>query len=253
MSDRSEMLRVATYNVHGCVGRDGQRSEERSAEVIRELEVDIVGLQELDRGRRRSGGIDQAEAIASRLGWHWHFQAATENGDEHYGHAILSRFPLQVRRTLSLPGRPPFYCRESRAAAGVDVATNFGTVQVVNTHLGLGRRERLEQAELLVSTHWGEGAETGRPLILLGDLNCLPGSKPHRLLGQHLRDVRTLVHPSQSLRTFPTAFPLLAVDHIFVNTALQPVSLRVHRSARARVASDHFPLVAEMLLGQGEK
>jgi len=47
-------LRVATYNVHGCVGMDRQRSEARIAEVIAQLSVDIVALQELDLSRRRS-------------------------------------------------------------------------------------------------------------------------------------------------------------------------------------------------------
>jgi endonuclease/exonuclease/phosphatase family metal-dependent hydrolase len=44
-------LRVATYNVHGCVGMDRQRSEARIAEVIAQLSVDIVALQELDLSR----------------------------------------------------------------------------------------------------------------------------------------------------------------------------------------------------------
>lgn len=253
MDQEAGKLRVATYNVHGCVGTDGRRSEERIAQVIEELAVDIVGLQELDRGRARSGGIDQAEAIAAQLGWQWHFQAAMERGDEHYGHAVLSRFPLRARRTARLPGRPPFFCRESRAAAGLDVVTDWGLVHVINTHLGLGRRERLQQAELLASPDWREGAAEQRPLILLGDFNSLPGSKPHRILGQHLRDVRSGVRTSRRIRTFPTAFPFLAVDHIFVNAALEPVSLEVHRSARARVASDHYPLVAEMLLAGGNQ
>jgi endonuclease/exonuclease/phosphatase family metal-dependent hydrolase len=69
-------LRVATYNVHGCVGMDRQRSEARIAEVIAQLSVDIVGLQELDLSRRRSAGVDQTGIIAEQLGWHSHFYPA---------------------------------------------------------------------------------------------------------------------------------------------------------------------------------
>src|SRR6266446_5731435 len=133
-------LRVATYNVHGCLGMDRQRSETRIAAVIAELGVDVIGLQELDFSRRRSARVDQAEIIAAELGWHRHFHAAMRSGDEHYGHAILSRYPLSVRRTACLPGIAPFFCRETRAAIGMDVATDFGRVHVINTHLGLGRR-----------------------------------------------------------------------------------------------------------------
>lgn len=245
-------LRVATYNVHGCVGTDRQRSESRIAEVIAELAVDIVGLQELDLSRARSGGVDQAGAIAAELGWHRHFHAAMRRGDEHYGHAILSRHPMTLRRAECLPGVAPFFCREERAALGVDVETEFGLVHVINTHLGLGRRERRLQAELLTSVEWLASNPDGTPLILLGDFNSLPGSRPHRQLSRHLRDVRQLVKSRRRLRTFPTAFPALSVDHIFVNASLHPVSVAVHRTAVARVASDHFPLVVELLFQQTE-
>jgi endonuclease/exonuclease/phosphatase family metal-dependent hydrolase len=242
------LLRVATYNVHGCVGMDRQRSETRIAAVIAELAVDVIGLQELDFSRPRSAGVDQAEIIAGELGWHRHFHAAMQSGDEHYGHAILSRYPLSVRRTACLPGIAPFFCRETRAAIGMDVATDFGRVHVINTHLGLGRRERLLQAELLTSAEWLDAGAGGAPLILLGDFNSLPGSRAHRTLSRHLRDVRRLIHPARPFRTFPTSFPAFAVDHIFVSAPLQPVSLKVHRTPLSRVASDHFPLVAELIV-----
>lgn len=247
MSEKAApIIRVATYNVHGCVGTDGRRSESRIAQVVAELAVDVVGLQELDLRRPRSGRVDQAGAIAAELGWHRHFQVAMERGEEHYGHAILSRYPLTLQRAQCLPGLAPFFCRETRAAVAIEVTMEFGPVHVINTHLGLGWRERQLQAELLTSADWFAASTGGAPLILLGDLNSLPGSKPHRLLSRHLHDVRQLVNSSRKLRTFPTAFPVLAVDHIFVNAALQPLRVAVHRSAAARVASDHFPLVAEL-------
>ena len=56
-----------------------------------------------------------------------------------------------------------------------------------------------------------------------------------------------LVAPPGAFRTFPTRFPSLAVDHIFVNAALHAVTMHVHRDPLARVASDHFPLVADLV------
>src|ERR1044072_9807913 len=90
-SEPSERLRVATYNVHGCVGMDGQRSEGRITEVIATMSADIVGLQELDLGRARSAHVDQAALIAEELGWKYHFHPAIRSGDEQYGNAIVSR------------------------------------------------------------------------------------------------------------------------------------------------------------------
>ena len=168
-------LRVATYNVHGCVGMDRQRSEARIADVIAELSADIVGLQELDRGRERSAQVDQAKRIADQLGWHSHFHSAMRHSDGDYGHAILSRHPLTPRRAAELPGKAPFFCRETRAAIGMDVVTDLGLVNVINTHLGLGRRERLLQVQWLISGDWLDLISRGEPLILLGDFTSCPG------------------------------------------------------------------------------
>ena len=246
-------LRVATYNVHGCVGRDRQRSETRIAEVIAELSVDVIGLQELDLNRTRSAGMDQAGIIAGQLGWHWHFQAAMQSGAERYGHAILSRHPLTLRQGACLPGKAPFFCRETRAALAMDVAADFGRVHLINTHLGLGRGERLLQSQMLTSAAWLDSSADGLPLVLLGDFNSLPGSRPHRALSQHLRDVRQLVRPGRPFRTFPTWFPAFAVDHILINEAFQATNLTVHRSPISRMASDHFPLVAELVVTSSQR
>ena len=241
-------LRVATYNVHGCTGMDRRRSEARIAEVIDEMSVDVVALQELDFGRRRSGRADQTRIIAEQLGWNSHFHPAMRRDNEHYGNAILSRFPLTFRRAVELPGRSPFFCRESRAAIEVEIETDLGKIHIINTHLGLGWRERFVQAQLFTSAEWRTAAARDIPLILLGDFNSLRGSRPHRTLSRHLRDVRELVQTRAPIHTFPTRFPVLAVDHIFVNGAVEPLSLNVHRSSLARIASDHFPLTAEFVL-----
>ena len=227
---------------------DRQRSETRIAEVIAEMSVDVVALQELDLGRRRSAGANQTKIIAEELGWYSHFHPAMRREDEHYGNAILSRHQLTFRRAIELPGRPPFFCRENRVAIEVSTETNLGKVHIINTHLGLGWRERLVQTQLFTSAEWRAAIASDTPLILLGDFNSLRGSRPYRTLNRHLRDVRELTRATRPLRTFPTSFPLLTVDHIFVNGAVQPVSVTVHRSPLARIASDHFPLVAEFVL-----
>ena len=230
------------------MGMDRQRSEARIAEVIAEMSVDIVALQELDLGRRRSAGANQTKMIAEQLGWHSHFHPAMRRDDEHYGNAILSRYELNVRRAVELPGRPPFFCRENRTVIEGEIETDLGKVRVINTHLGLGWRERFVQAQLFTSAEWRLSIGDDTPVILLGDFNSLRGSRPYRTLNRHLHDVRELISGTGRIPTFPTRFPVLAVDHIFVNRAVTPLSVTVHRSPLARIASDHFPLVAEFLL-----
>ncbi|HKP93110.1 MAG TPA: endonuclease/exonuclease/phosphatase family protein [Chthoniobacterales bacterium] len=245
-SKTDQNLRVASYNVHGCRGTDGKRSEKRIAEVIGMLDVDVIGLQELDLNRRRSARVDQTALIAGQLGWHFHFHPALRIGDEQYGNAILSRYPLRVRQAKELRSVTTRWCPETRAALWVEIETPRGLLHVINTHLGLGRHERLMQADLLAGSEWlGQlGKET--PIVLTGDLNSLPGSPAFRRLAEKLRDIRSLVSPRPRLRTFPTRYPLLAVDHIFVNDRLQVNRVRVVRNAQTRIASDHFPLVADL-------
>jgi endonuclease/exonuclease/phosphatase family metal-dependent hydrolase len=239
-------LRVATYNAHGCVGTDGQRSEDRIAEVIASMSADIVGLQELDLGRPRSSHADQAALIATRLGWKYHFHPAMRSGEEQYGNAIVSRFPIELKRADEMPGTPPWYCREQRIAIWMQAETDLGPVHIINSHFGLGRTERRLQAKFLIGPAWLGSVH--EPAILLGDFNSVRTSRAYQLIATQLRDVRTLVRPSEAVRTFPTRFPSLAVDHIFVNAALSPVQLNVHRTPLARLASDHFPLVCELTL-----
>lgn len=239
-------LRVATYNVHGCVGMDRQRSEQRIAEVIASAEVDVIALQELDVNRARSTGVDQAAVIAEQLGWRHFFEAAMQFGEGQYGNAILSRYPLRQERRIELPGEGSWYCRERRVALAAELEMDFGAVRIVNAHFGLGRAERLLQARSLMSEEWLMATAPTKPSILLGDFNSRPSSETIALLQQHLRSVRAVLPAAGKCRTYPTRLPAVAVDHVFVNALLQPKMLQVHRTPLARVASDHYPLIAEL-------
>jgi endonuclease/exonuclease/phosphatase family metal-dependent hydrolase len=245
-ANKGKRLRVATYNVHGCVGIDRLRSESRVAQVIASLEVDVIGLQELDLNRRRSAGLDQAGLIAGQLGWERIFHPAMRVEDEQYGDAILSRWPMRLRQARELPSVTTRICPENRAAIWVEIESPAGVVQVMNTHLGLGRRERFMQAQLLTGPEWLGSAVGSAPLILMGDFNSLPGSAVHRLLSAKLRDARAFVTPAPKLRVFPTLWPFLAVDHIFVSDRISVDSVWVARNRKSRVASDHFPVVADL-------
>lgn len=238
-------LRVATYNVHSCVGTDGRRSEERIAEVIAGLDVDIIGLQELDLNRRRSAGVDQAALIAEKLGWTHHFHPAMSREDEHYGDAILSRHATTLRRAAALPCAAPFYCRETRGALWVEAETPLGRVHVFNTHLGLGRRERMVQAKLLTGQGWLGDVPADAAVILLGDLNSRPGSPPHNCLTAALGNRHS---PSLSSypASFPASWPLLALDHVLVNDALRIEEMSAVRNAISTRASDHLPVRADL-------
>ncbi|HEY0368875.1 MAG TPA: endonuclease/exonuclease/phosphatase family protein, partial [Chthoniobacterales bacterium] len=215
----SQTLRVATYNVHGCVGMDRQRSETRIAEVIASMNADVVGLQEIDANRARSERVDQAATIAQQLGWEHVFHPAVRNEEELYGNAIMSRYPLKLRRVIELPGEGSWYCRERRVAIWAEAETDLAQVSIINTHLALSRAERHSQVAALLRE-----ITPNESLILLGDFNSLPSGRSVRLFRESLHDVRVVVGDPRMHRTFPTKLPSLALDHIFTSSALRPLS-----------------------------
>src|SRR5690606_27238808 len=96
-------FRLMTYNVRHCRGTDGLHLPHRIAEVIAELNPDIVALQELDVGRKRTGYIDQARVIADYLKMDFHFFPCFRIEEEQFGNAVLSRFPMDLIKADSLP------------------------------------------------------------------------------------------------------------------------------------------------------
>lgn len=239
------MPRILTYNVRRCLGTDGRLSPGRIADVIASCEPDVVALQELDVRRARTGGIDQAHAIAQALGMQMHFHASLRVMEEEYGNAILTHRPSRLVKAGPLPGRTGRRAPEPRGALWASVNLGGTDVQVITTHLGLRRNERLAQVDHLLGPQWlGHGA-CREPVILLGDFNASPRSRAYRHLASHLRDAQEAV-PHQGARpTFPSRLPVLRIDHAFVSRSIQVMRVESVRSRIARVASDHLPLMVE--------
>lgn len=237
-------VRILTFNVHGCVGLDFRQSEERIARRIAELAPDLVALQELDLGRARSAGRDQASLIARHLSFESHFHPAMRWKDERYGNAILSRWPIRLRRAAALPSEHAVLFRESRAALWLEISTPAGPLQVINTHLGVGRRERREQTQALVGPDWLGAIPTDTPTLLTGDFNSLPGSEPIALLGRSLVDL-VKKNRGRHLRTFPAFWPLLTLDHVFGNARIDVTNIDVPSDWPHALVSDHLPLIVD--------
>lgn len=240
-------LRVMSYNAHACVGTNGELSYLRIAEVIAAYDPDIVGLQELDLARQRSGGMDQAERIAADLKMHFHFHPALRIKEELYGDAILSKWPLRVRHAAELPTVAARLAFEPRGALWVSAIHGDQEVQIINTHLGLSRRERLAQAQALLGPGWLGDPSCVRPVILIGDFNALPNSAVHRLFCSVLRDAHRHAAPARR-PTFPSRFPVLRLDYIFVSEDVEVLTVQVPRTPLTQLASDHLPVVVDLAL-----
>jgi endonuclease/exonuclease/phosphatase family metal-dependent hydrolase len=229
----SRPLRVATYNIHRGVGSDGRADYGRIAAVLEELEADVIALQEVDWERRSAE--HRLRDLATRMGADFIPGITLLDQRGFYGNAVLTRLPARsVRRhDISAPQREP------RGALDLELALECGGMRVIATHLGLKRGERSTQLQQLLPL-LDRGDSAAQLQVLLGDFNeWLRSSRNLRYLQRHLEAPR-------SPATFPARRPLLALDRLWVRPAVALRSLRVHRSALARVASDHLPLVAEL-------
>jgi endonuclease/exonuclease/phosphatase family metal-dependent hydrolase len=230
-------LRIATYNIHKCVGIDRRRSVDRVARVIRETGADVVALQEVVSDTRGHGrDRDQAGALADRLGMTALMGPAIEQDDFLYGNVVLTRLPVagHERYDLSL-GR-----YEPRAIQRVDLELPDGRLlHFYNTHLGTTYAERCEQSRRLVQTEILEASHPEHPQVLVGDFNDWFQGTPTRLLGDHLYEATRRLRP-----TYPSVAPLLRLDRIYVNHHVRARRVWAHTTRLARVASDHVPIVA---------
>jgi endonuclease/exonuclease/phosphatase family metal-dependent hydrolase len=224
------LVRVATYNVHSCRGLDFRMSPERIANVVAHTGAAIVALEEV-----RS---EQADAIAARLGFHHVFGLADVLDGHLFGNAILSRYPIAFSRNypLGVPGR------EQRACLRADIEWPVPgmVLHVFAVHLGLNGAERRQQAARIASPEILANVDLSGPRILLGDLN----EWRH---GAVDRTFRALLE-RRPKRTWPGLLPLIPFDRIYYERRLAARSLRLRRSCRALIASDHVPLVGEFTL-----
>jgi endonuclease/exonuclease/phosphatase family metal-dependent hydrolase len=181
-------LRLMTYNIHSCIGTDGRLSPDRIARLIASHEPDAVALQEVDVGRRTTGRVDQAEYLARHLAMEYTFHPSIVAGDECYGNAILSRFPMRLQAAGLLPvvaGAPRW---EPRGVVWVTVETGQTSLHLLATHLGLNRRERALQVAELLGSDWLSHPQCIGPVVLCGDFNLHPYSPVYRQLTARFRD-----------------------------------------------------------------
>jgi endonuclease/exonuclease/phosphatase family metal-dependent hydrolase len=247
-SSQHQTLRVMTYNVHSCIGLDGRARVDRVRRVIAAADADVVALQEVDAHRRRSGLEEQARQLAEALGMGHHYFAVFEERSEQYGLAIISRYPMELVQAALLTPADPRRRREARGAMWASVNAPGGTVQIFNTHFGLTRPERQEQAATLLGAGWLGRLGDEVPVVLCGDLNAGPKSLAYRMLAHRLRDVQAVAAGRRRQATFPSPWPVRRIDHIFVSRHIEMTSVDRIRTHLAVMASDHLPLVAEITL-----
>lgn len=226
-------LTVASYNIHRCFGTDRKYLPERTAEVLQSVDADVVALQEVDM-RLLADDRHQLDYIAAATGMDC---IAGPNIQDHrgkFGNALLSRYPVSDVRLIDLSVRR----FEPRGAILARLDVHGLPVLVVATHFGLNAGERRLQVQRLI-----EAIDTSPdqvPTVVMGDCNeWKPNHGALRILNRRFG-------LSMMPRTFPSRFPMLPLDRIWVwpRDGLRRVS--VFATPLTRLASDHLPIRAEV-------
>lgn len=221
-------LTLATYNVHHCEGIDGVLDVDRVAKAIRDIDPDVVALQELDQGWDRSGSIDQPAELGRLTDLELSFWPTFEKGEARYGIGLGAPEGFHARyvHLPSPPGEEP---------RGVAIA-EFDGFTVLVTHLSTHWSTRRVQVRTLAARATElMSARPGRPLFVMGDLNHRP------LPWSPLR--RAGLRGGPTLPTYPSDRPRRRIDHILAGPG---VALGPNRAPRS-LGSDHLPMVTEAI------
>jgi endonuclease/exonuclease/phosphatase family metal-dependent hydrolase len=224
-------VRVASWNIHGAVGMDRRQDLPRIAQVLREVDADVLLLQEVGCRRGDGPARDHAHELGAALG----MEVAVGRTMGAYGNAVLVRGGIAAtdRHDLSVAGREP------RCALRVDAELAGGRrVRAVGTHFGLSRGERARQGERLLALTAG-----GDRVVIGGDFNDFARGPANRALAGRYTDAA--VAARDGARTFPSRLPIVRLDRVYSGGGLNVERYRVHRSPLARLASDHLPVVVE--------
>lgn len=238
-------FRITTYNIHKCRGLDRRVRPHRIIDVIKETQADVVALQEvvgMDEPERERNHV---RAIAEELGFEFRIGENRRLHGGAYGNALLTRLPIISESNHDITWRK----REPRGCLEVVLKikpTQVPELRIFNVHLGTAFFERRYQARRLLEVV-DERSEKNSPRLVLGDFNEWPRGLASHLLENHFHTAEPKSRLGR-VRSYPGILPLAHVDHIYYDSPLELVDVKVHRSAIALVASDHLPVVAEFRL-----
>ncbi len=242
-------LRILTYNIHKCIGGlDRRYRPERVRDVIAHYEPDVVLLQEVDSGARRSNRDHQIDLLGEELGLRhraWFENHSLRSGGG-YGNGVLSRFAIEDRQNIDITigpfkRRSILHVRCRIPADGADDGGHTRTLHVYNGHLGLTGLARGVQLRRFLASEPLARLHQRTPVVFGGDFNDVWGT-----LGKSFLAPAGFRSTERPRPTFPAFAPLRALDAVYVRGDLELEVLYRSRLRLARAASDHLPLVADL-------
>lgn len=227
-----------TYNIHVGVGMDKKLDLQRIADVINRERPDLVGLQEVDRGVRRTEGKDEIVELAGMTKMEYAFAPNLDFQGGKYGVAILSRMPIKNTVHQMFENKRE---TERRGLLKTEIEIDRKTVTFVTTHLDYQYEDgRLFETEQLMK--FLEGVKG--PLIVVADLNDVPEGSSYKLMRTRFDDAWVTSRAKGEGFSYPADKPVKRIDHVFYRMGDR---LRAKKAwVVATQASDHVPVVAEI-------
>ena len=231
-------LRVMTYNIHVGVGMDKKLDLQRIADVINAARPDLVGLQEVDRGVKRTEGKDEIVELAAMTKMEYAFAPNLDYQGGKYGVAILSRFPIRNTEHRMFENKRE---SERRGMLRVEVEVAGRTLHFVTTHLDYqfedGRLFETEQMLKFLESVKG-------PAIVVADLNDVPAGSAYKLMRTKFDDAWMTSRAGGDGFSYPADKPVKRIDHIFYRTGARIMAKKSW--VIETLASDHIPVMAEL-------
>jgi len=228
------MITVASYNMRKAIGTDRRRRPERTLEVLREIDADVIALQECDRRFGARAGVIPLHMLEEHTDWKAIPFGVRANSMGWHGNALLVRKAAVVNdcAMIHLPALEP------RGAVMADVRLNGVQLRVVGMHLDLSGLWRRRQANAIMAHV--EGSAERRPTVMMGDLN-----EWSRASGC-LRDFARHYESATTGPSFHARRPIARLDRILVSPEWRISECSVHDSPASRTASDHLPIWARL-------
>lgn len=240
-SKTANVVRLATYNI-GVFDKHDQSDYQLVSDMMREIEADVVCLNELDSCATRTHHVFQLERVADLMGgWDFCYGAAMPFQDGSYGVGVMTRERAIRKFVVPLP-------QAGGAEPRVLVVVELPNFVIATTHLDYSSSEtQIQQMRMITQFMYRYYGASEKPVFLGGDLNAPPDSETLSELKQ-----AWLVLSGTDIGTYPSDCPTTCIDYFLQldnGVTCDVVATRVldhFMSGDVRKASDHLPIMLDI-------